>query len=67
MHAGRVAVVALLGCFCLLLFDIDGILKRYAGGLAGSMDQPFAYRLTRGFGPDDVGKQLHCLAAFGFL
>jgi len=38
--------------FCLLLFDIDRTLKRYAGGLVHSMDQ-LLYIEPLGFRPDD--------------
>ena len=43
-----------------LLFDIDGYLKRYAGGLVAQATADLAYRLSS-FG-DDESSQLHCLA-----
>ncbi len=47
--------------FVSALFDIDGYLKRYAGGLVAS-DADRSISLTRAC-PDDVSSQLHCLAA----
>ena len=48
-----------------LLFDIDGYLKRYAGGLVAQATADLAYRLSS-FG-DDESSQLHCLAALVYL